>query len=163
MKSICSTELSKPHCESVIKHSVDFFSITLDGGEFVGWIYKGFFSVSVTRGMLKSDLVRNKVLGKISTKNDKTYIYYRTYRGYTDIVSLMTLFIICFISASLADIYTGVISVLWKLILSILFSLLIAAISWMISHASEDGQENEDLLVEFLQKGLELKIVNNSN
>lgn len=161
LKYLCLTKLSKSHCESVIKHSVDFYSISLDGGEFVGWINKGFFSISVTRGMLKSDLVRNKVLGKISAKNDKTCVYYRTYRGYTDIVSLMTMFFICFISVSLADIWTGVISFLWKLIVSTLFCLIIAAISWMISHASEDGQANEDLLVEFLQKGLELKIEKN--
>ncbi|MNI99486.1 hypothetical protein D3C73_1585780 [compost metagenome] len=64
---------------------------------------------------------------------------------------------------SLADISTGVISFLWKIIISALFCLLIAAISWMISHASEDGQENENLLVEFLQKGLELRNENNSN
>ncbi len=64
MKYKCTTQLSKSHCESVIKHSVDLYSITLDGGELVGWINKGFFSISATRGMLKSDLVRNKVLGK---------------------------------------------------------------------------------------------------
>ncbi|WP_179281107.1 hypothetical protein [Paenibacillus sp. XY044] len=163
MEYKCSTELSKSHCESVIKHSVDFYSITLDGGELVGWINKRLFSISVTRGMLKSDLVRNKVLGRISTKNNKTYVYFRTYRGYTDIVSIITMFIVCFISASLADISTGVLSFLWKIIISALFCLLIAAISWMISHASEDGQENENLLVEFLQKGLELRNENNSN
>ncbi|WP_410769492.1 hypothetical protein [Fontibacillus sp. BL9] len=163
MEYKCSTELSKSHCESVIKHNVDFYSITLDGGELVGWINKGLFSISVTRGMLKSDLVRNKVLGKISTKNNKTYVYFRTYRGYTDIVSIITMFIVCFISTSLADISTGVISFLWKIIISALFCLLIAAISWMISHASGDGQENENLLVEFLQKGLELRNENNSN
>ncbi|MNO70682.1 hypothetical protein D3C76_615750 [compost metagenome] len=163
MEYKCSTELSKSHCESVIKHSVDFYSITLDGGELVGWINKGLFSISVTRGMLKSDLVRNKVLGRISTKNKKTYVYFRTYRGYTDIVSIITMFFVCFISVSLADISTGVISFLWKIIISALFCLLIAAISWMISHASEDGQENENLLVEFLQKGLELRNENNSN
>lgn len=159
----CSTELSKSHCESVIKHSVDIYSITLDGGELVGWINQGIFSISVTRGMLKSDLVRNKVLGKISTKNNKTYVNFRTYRGYTDIVSIITMFIVCFISTSLADISTGVISFWWKIIMSGLFCLLIAAVSWIISHASEDGQENESILIEFLEKGLELRNENNLN
>ena len=157
LKYSCSTDLSKSHCESVIKHSVNLYSITLDGGEFVGWMNKGLFSISVTRGMLKSDLVRNKVLGKISTKNNKTYVNFRTYRGYTDIVSIMTIFVVCFISMSLADITTGVISLLWKVLISTLVCLLVAVISWMVSHASEDGQENEEILVEFLQKGLELK------
>ena len=163
MKYKGTTQLSKSHCESVIKNSVDLYSITLDGGEFVGWNYKGFFSISVTRGMLKSDLVRNKVLGKVSVKNDITHVCFRTYRGYTDCISMITFFIVSFIIMSLADLSTGVISFMWKLIISVLLWLFVGSISWMISHASEDGQENENLLIEFLQKGLDLKTENNSH
>lgn len=163
MKYKCTTQLSKSHCESVIKNSVDLYSITLDGGEFVGWNYKGFFSISVTRGMLKSDLVRNKVLGKIRVKNDITHVCFRTYRGYTDFISIITIFIASFIGVSLADLSFGVIGLIWKFVVSVLFCLLVAAISWMISHASEDGQYNENVLIEFLQKGLELKNENNSH
>ena len=82
-----STELSKSHCESVIKHNVDFFSFTLDGGEFIGWTKRGYFSI--------------------------------------------------FFSA--------------------LICLFNAAISWIFTNISEDGQENEDLLIEFLKDGLELR------
>lgn len=159
-----STEFSKAHCESVIRNSVDFYSLTLDGGELVGWIKKGLFSISVSRGMLKSDLVRNKVLGKISTKNNKTYVYFRTYRGYTDIVSILTICMTCFIGLSIVDISVGGgIPLWWKIIIPLFVCFFIAAISWIISHASEDGQENEQVLVEFLQKGLELTDENDSN
>lgn len=154
----CTTELSKSHCESVIKNSVDYYSISLDGGEFVGWMYKGFFSISISRGMLKSDFVRNKALGRISTQNNKTYVSFRTYRGYTDIVSIMTFIIVGFISLSVVDIFVGgVIGFGWKVAMPAFFSLIIAAVSWIISHASEDGQENENVLLEFLQNGLDLR------
>ncbi|MCR8642020.1 hypothetical protein NV379_05060 [Paenibacillus sp. N1-5-1-14] len=107
--------------------------------------------------MLKSDLVRNKVMGRITVKNDKTHVSFRTYRGYTDVLSIVTMFMISFISTILADVATGALNMMWKLLLPILFCLIAASFSWIVSHTSEDGQENENLLIEFLKDGLELK------
>jgi len=151
-----STELSKSHCESVIRHNVDFFSFTLDGGEFIGWNKMGYFSISISRGCLKSKLIHNKVLGRVIERNEKTYVDFCTYRGFTDVLSMLTIFVISFISINLADI-NFVINMVWKLVFSALICLFNAAISWIFTNISEDGQENEDLLIEFLKDGLELR------
>ncbi|WP_181438863.1 hypothetical protein [Paenibacillus sambharensis] len=120
-----------------------------------GWIKRGWFSISYKSGKIRMyNPVFNKVIGRIKTRKGVTMVSFRTYRGLTDILSLVILFagsfaLILATSSQVLDI--GTIA-----LLSLFCCSLAAVITYTFTSLSSEGREGEEYLINLLERVLEL-------
>lgn len=157
MKRKYISTLSEKECKSFIKENIDFISFNFTQEHFIGWTKFGFFSITYKSGKIRMyNPIFNKALGRITSKNGKTMVSFRTYKGLTDIFSLFFIFVSSFIILSAAGINYEF-NVIQVIGLSALCCALVSIITFAASYLSEEGQEGENQLSNFLQRSLNLK------
>lgn len=157
MKRKYISTLSEKECKSFIKENVDFISFNFTQEHFTGWTKFGFFSIAYKSGKIKMyNPIFNKAIGRITSKNGGTMVSFRTYKGLTDIFSLLFLFVSSFIILLAAGINYEF-NVTQVIGLSVLCCAFASSITFVASCLSEEGQEGESELCDFIQRSLSLK------
>lgn len=149
------TDLSKKECKSIFDQCVDFMSLSFGQEKLTGWMKYGFFSISYKSGKIRMyNPIFVKVIGKISERNGKAIVEFSTYRGLTDIFSMLFIFLGSL--GILIIVSDGELGLMHLLLLSILCCSLASSITFLFSFFSSEGKEGEERIIEFLERNLRL-------
>lgn len=99
----------------------------------------------------------NKIIGTVKEKDGYTHVTFRLYKGLTDLISLLFIFVVSFLILSVRFYELNVFS---RAGLSLLCCFFAASITFCFTWLSEDGQDGEVQLVEFVKRNLELRQLN---
>jgi len=156
LKRTYATRLSPADCQAVIRDCVDLISFNIGVEAFTGWAKLSRFSISYKSGkMRRFNPIFNKAIGRLERKGGKTIVTFTTYKGLTDLFSLLFLFIGSFLIIAIAS--RGELGVWAMSGLSPFCCFLAATITFALTWISDEGREGERQLIEFLERNLELE------
>ena len=117
-----------------------------------GWFIKNFFSIGYvsSHSFSKYNPVRNRVLGYIKQDETGSKVTWIRFRGYTDPVSLLLVFLCCFITLlcvrNMGGIVEGPISMVLEY--SAIFTIGAALVSWCSTRMTGEGTIGHDRLLD---------------
>jgi hypothetical protein len=156
MKRKYFSTLSKRECESFIEENIDFISFNIGQEHFSGWTKLGFFNISYVSGKYRLyNPIYNKVIGRITNKDGNTIVSIHSYKGLTDIFSLLLLFAFSFAIISLVEMNYGY-NIFAAIGLSALCCAFASIITYVATYLSKQGKEGEEGLLNFLETNLNL-------
>ncbi|MGZ9585779.1 hypothetical protein [Paenibacillus marinisediminis] len=162
MKRTYTSGYTKQECISFIKENVDFVSLQYGIEHVKGWTRFSLFSLSYRNGEIRrNNPIFNKAVGRIKTKQGKTIVSFRTYKGLTDIFSVLGLFASSVVIVTLASLSSSGIPLHFILLMALICTLLGASITWIWSSLSTEGIEGEQELIAYMERALKLGSADN--
>lgn len=149
--------LTVKECNMFIEENLGLLFLHYGLDRFQGWVRLGFYCVTLTneRFQLRNP-VFHKAIGRISKSNGETRVTVTMYRGLTDLFSLLTIFLISYVLLGILTLNYNFVSLS---LLSLLISFVVAGITYLITCFSEEAIENEEELLDFLKRSMELRKV----
>lgn len=151
-----TTTLSIKECHRIIRENLELIFFNYGSDRFEGWVRLGFIRIIFTNSLFRLQKpIFNRVTGRIRSKGGITRVFVHTYQGLTDIISLLKIFL--FSSMVILIIFNS--PILNLLIVSIIISLFLSFLSFLMTVLSENGKSNEFELIDFLERSLDLKLL----
>lgn len=149
------TNLTPKECRARIRENVDLISVGFYE-KFLGWTLLNLFLISYRSGRIRfKDPIFNKIMGTIRRKNGVTYVRFIKFRGLTDPLSLLLVFLGSYFITWIET--EGQLQAMQVAGLSLLCCLFVGLLTFVFTSLLIEGQEGEERLVEFIEGLLELE------
>ena len=154
-----TTKLTKRQCCDLLRRNLDFFPSPFSGEQYAGWCKWGFFSVVYHHEntlFKRMNPIYSRVCGYMRGKGGGARVRYMHFYGLTDPFSLMKLFL-------------GSLVIFWAVyhgygasfgmcaMFSVIWCVIVSALTFIASFLSATCAENRRALEEFMHSLLELK------